>query len=355
MTNFSGRVSPGGARTIGGSELEPSLRENYTFLMRLIPALGLSILLAVSVSAAPKQDGIISQGEYAHTASFGDGKFLLHWSLGTSSVSIGIDAESPGWVAIGFDPVTIMDKADMIFCSVGKDGATKTMDAFSTGVFGPHPSDLALGGKNDLRRTAGKRSGDRIVFEFVRRLDTNDKFDKPVPVSGDLKLIWACGESDDFESHHIKAGSEILNFSSGEQSIVETSSPHFLFFHAGFMLLAIVFMACGFAIARYQKRKKWWLYMHKALGAAAVVSATAGIGSILVYVTGTEGEHFGSPHGITGAVAFLLSAATLTLGVAMFKIKGNKVIRPLHRWTGRTTLLLMLANAAAGFFIMGVL
>jgi hypothetical protein len=188
----------------------------------------------------------------------------------------------------------------------------------------PHPSDLALGGKNDLRRTAGKRSGDRIVFEFVRRLDTNDKFDKPVPVSGDLKLIWACGESDDFESHHIKAGSEILNFSSGEQSIVETSSPHFLFFHAGFMLLAIVFMACGFAIARYQKRKKWWLYMHKALGAAAVVSATAGIGSILVYVTGTEGEHFGSPHGITGAVAFLLSAATLTLGVAMFQDQGKQ-------------------------------
>ncbi len=309
----------------------------------------------MTVSAVPKQDGVISQGEYAHTASFGDDKFVLHWSLSANSVSMGIDAESPGWVAIGFDPVTIMDKADMIFCSVGKDGRVKTMDAFSTGVFGPHPDDVALGGKNDLRRTAGRRSGERIVFEFVRRLDTKDKFDKPIPASGGLKLIWACGESDDFESHHIKAGSEILDLSSGEQSIVETSSPHFLFFHAGFMILAIVFMACGFAIARYQKKKKWWLYMHKALGSAAVVSATAGIGSIIVYVTGTGGDHFGSPHGVAGAVVFLLSAATLTLGVAMFKIKGNRLIRPVHRWAGRATLLLMFANAAAGFFIMGVL
>jgi hypothetical protein len=78
--------------------------------MRLIPALGLSILLAVSVSAAPKQDGIISQGEYAHTASFGDGNscYTGAWARVPSP------SASMRNLPLGGDrirSVTIMDKA----------------------------------------------------------------------------------------------------------------------------------------------------------------------------------------------------------------------------------------------------
>jgi hypothetical protein len=78
-------------------------------------------------------------------------------------------------------------------------------------MFGPHPADIDQGGRDSILSFAGKRSGDRVVFEFSRLLNTGDKFDKVIPASGKLKLIFAYSSSLQFTANHSKAGSAVID------------------------------------------------------------------------------------------------------------------------------------------------
>ena len=132
-------------------------------------------------------DGVISADEYAQTKTYGD--FSISWSNDSDYIYIGLKAKTAGWVAVGLGPETFMKNADIIMCSV-KDGALTIADTFSTGEFGPHPPDTQLGGTDDILASAGKFDNGYITVEFKRKLDTGDKFDKPL-VKGINKIIWA--------------------------------------------------------------------------------------------------------------------------------------------------------------------
>jgi len=132
-------------------------------------------------------DGVISADEYAQTKTYGD--LSISWSNDSDYIYIGLKAKTAGWVAVGLGPETFMKNADIIMCSV-KDGALTIADTFSTGEFGPHPPDTQLGGTDDILASAGKFDNGYITVEFKRKLDTGDKFDKPL-VKGINKIIWA--------------------------------------------------------------------------------------------------------------------------------------------------------------------
>jgi len=115
-------------------------------------------------------------------------------------------------------------------------------------------------------------------------------------------------------------------------------------------------MLSGILVARFFKKKKWWLKVHKRLNIAAVVLAVLGILIIAVYVQTSGSPHFRVSHAFYGAAAFILLLAAPALGFAMFKIKDKtKILRikQLHRWSGRTTSVLMAAAIIAGFSLMG--
>jgi hypothetical protein len=132
-------------------------------------------------------DGIISAGEYAKTGSYDN--FQLSWSNDDSFIYAGIKAKTTGWVAVGFGAESLMKNADIIQGYVA-DGKAVVMDTFSTGQFGPHPPDTELGGTNDIIETSAKIDNAYITVEFKRKLDTGDKYDKPL-VKGTNKIIWA--------------------------------------------------------------------------------------------------------------------------------------------------------------------
>ena len=132
-------------------------------------------------------DGVISADEYAQTKTYGD--LSISWSNDSDYIYIGLKAKTAGWVAVGLGPETFMKNADIIMGSV-KDGALTIADTFSTGEFGPHPPDTQLGGTDDILASAGKTANGYTVVEFKRKLDTGDKFDKPL-VKGINKIIWA--------------------------------------------------------------------------------------------------------------------------------------------------------------------
>ena len=177
---------------------------------KLLAAL-LILALAGTAAYAVEVNGILAQGEYAKEASFDNGNFRLLWSVVGDKLFMAIDAKAAGWVAVGFEPTSIMANADMVFGIVDAAGSATCVDAWSKGMFGPHPADIDQGGRDSILSFAGKRSGDRVVIEFSRLLNTGDRFDKAIPASGKLKLIFAYSSSLQFNANHRKAGSAIID------------------------------------------------------------------------------------------------------------------------------------------------
>jgi hypothetical protein len=132
-------------------------------------------------------DGVISADEYQQSKTYVD--FSISWSNDSEYIYIGMKAKTAGWVAVGFGAETFMKNADIIEGFV-KDGNLTIVDMFSTGEFGPHPPDIQSGGTDDILASAGKFDNGYTTVEFKRKLDTGDKFDKPL-VKGINKIIWA--------------------------------------------------------------------------------------------------------------------------------------------------------------------
>jgi hypothetical protein len=180
--------------------------------IKFIPV-AIILLLVGSTLYGVEVDGLLSPGEYSSEAVYDKGSFRLLWEIAGDRIYMAIDSSAQGWVSIGFDPTRVMANSDMIFGIVPPEGEVQAVDAWSTGMFGPHPPDLNQGGKNDILSFAGKRNAGRVVFEFSRLLDTGDKYDKILPTSGDLKIIWAYASSLQFTAKHSRAGSATISMS----------------------------------------------------------------------------------------------------------------------------------------------
>jgi hypothetical protein len=148
-------------------------------------------------------DGIISADEYQQSKPYAD--YTISWSNDAEYVYIGMKAKTAGWVAVGFGAETLMKNADIIEGSV-KDGNLTIADMFSTGEFGPHPPDIQSGGTDDILASAGKAENGYTTVEFKRKLDTGDKFDRPL-VKGINKIIWAYANEPVLTIKHSSRGS----------------------------------------------------------------------------------------------------------------------------------------------------
>jgi hypothetical protein len=167
------------------------------------------VMLPAGVRAAqPNVDGVVKVGEYDHRTVLGDGAYTLSWTITSDVAWFGIEATTTGWVALGIDPETAMNGADMVFGWVSGGKAT-VLDQYSTGMFGPHPDDTSLGGTMDLLATAGIEQAGTTTIEFSRKRVTGDAHDKVVPLSGNLKIVWATGNADGVSPHARKGSATI--------------------------------------------------------------------------------------------------------------------------------------------------
>jgi hypothetical protein len=102
-----------------------------------------------------------------------------------------------------------MKNADMLFGFV-KDGKAEMYDLFSTGTFGPHPTDIELGGTNDILEFAGTEADGSTILELKRALKTPDKYDLEIQ-KGTNKIIWSYGDSDSLNvKHRVRGYGEIV-------------------------------------------------------------------------------------------------------------------------------------------------
>ena len=123
--------------------------------------------------------------------------------------------------------------------------------------------------------------------------------------------------------------------------------------HAGCMLAGVLSMTAGISIAMI-RRKGWWLRVHRWFGSIGVMGLLLGLVAALYMVARETGQHFAVPHAWLGIVTVLTVVGTYAIGVTQLKIKSPHM-RPLHRWAGRASFMLLVLNILSGLFLVGVL
>jgi hypothetical protein len=126
--------------------------------------------------------------------------------------------------------------------------------------------------------------------------------------------------------------------------------------HAGFMVAGLVFMTAGVCMARFLRKKAWWLRGHRALGACGAISVLCGLTAAVAMVAGFGGPHFQVLHACVGAIVALFAVATPVLGHLPFILKNRRTeVRKVHRWAGATTLILISLNIISGLVLAGII
>jgi len=126
--------------------------------------------------------------------------------------------------------------------------------------------------------------------------------------------------------------------------------------HGGFMIAALLLMAAGAVTARFMKKKRWWLKIHRVLETAGYASLLAGLLAAVVMVSLFSGRHLALPHAWLGVIIVIGAAGTLAMGLLQFRMPaGARKIRPLHRWSGRITLMLLTINILSGLTLIGII
>jgi len=339
---------------------------------QILPVLIFFLILTGAVAGFTVDiDGAITEGEYAGSLSQSGGDFNLYWEIIGDTAHFAVQARTQGWVSLGFEPTQVMAEADMIFGWVEADGTAGALDCYSTGLFGPHPPDEDLGGQQHILAFAGKEQDGVTTFEFSRALEAGDAYDKPLSAEGELKIIWAASDSDDYLDPHNRRGSGTIDLSSpqaaGAQSGADRTGSaaqvdlYGLLYrvHGALMSTSFVLLFVGMFFPRYLKKKKWWLKAHRRIGISGAVIGAVGIGIATYMVSQTTGVHLRVPHSWVGLVTIILIIFTPFLGHFMLKIRKAparaKKARAAHRWIGRVTLLFMVATIVLGLLQAGII
>ncbi|MFX0052495.1 MAG: DOMON domain-containing protein [Candidatus Hodarchaeota archaeon] len=215
-----------------------------TFL-KIITSQNETLVTKAIVEEIPVHDGIINLDEYSDSKSFYDGNFILYWQIEGDIIYLGFIGTTNGWVTIGIEPTVSMLDADMIFGWVNMNSTVEILDCFSTGKYGPHPPDTELGGTNDILAYNGSEDSGKITIEFSRKLAPGDEYDKEIPATGEVNIIWALGPSDNYLDKHTRKGAGTMSMSmdstsdstdsTSDGTEQSTSSFHFLI-----VILAII-------------------------------------------------------------------------------------------------------------------
>lgn len=128
------------------------------------------------------------------------------------------------------------------------------------------------------------------------------------------------------------------------------------YFHSGFMVTGFLLMTAGAAVAIFMRRRRWWLKFHKGAGTSAAIFLLSGFTSGVIMVAVSSGEHFHLAHHYLGLVTTAMAVVTPVLGHLQFSMKASAgKIRPLHRWSGRATLVLACVTVVSGLQVAGLI
>lgn len=115
------------------------------------------------------------------------------WSFEGSELICVLEAESDGWLSVGFNPSRMMKDANIIFAYV-EEGKLSVFDEYGTGVFS-HSLDTELGGSSDLRPISGSEASGKTRLSFALPVDSDDRYDTIFREGQEYIVLLARGPS----------------------------------------------------------------------------------------------------------------------------------------------------------------
>lgn len=109
------------------------------------------------------------------------------------------------------------------------------------------------------------------------------------------------------------------------------------FIHAALMAAGFLFFFSALIVAMTQRRKRWWLRIHRAIGLTGASLLLLGAVTAVAAVASTPGgHHLRTPHTWLGVLTVSAAIIAPVLGLLQFRIPQKAgIIRMYHRFFGR--------------------
>lgn len=132
--------------------------------------------------------------------------------------------------------------------------------------------------------------------------------------------------------------------------------PLFLI-HAALMAAGFLFVFTALIVAMTQRRKRWWLKIHKAIGLTGGSLILLGAVTAVAAVASTpEGHHLRTPHTWLGVLTVLVAVITPTIGLLQFRLSGKtETLRVVHRLFGRLLNIIAPVTIFLGLRVAGII
>lgn len=109
----------------------------------------------------------------------------------------------------------------------------------------------------------------------------------------------------------------------------------FFILHAGLMSLGFLCFLLAYFVATTQRRKSWWLMIHRTAGLLGTLFMLSGGAAAIAAVAAEATGHLRSPHTWMGAFVIAIAFATPLLGLMQLKAIQIKAVGRVHRLFGR--------------------
>ncbi|MEJ5360729.1 MAG: hypothetical protein WBK20_09465 [Spirochaetota bacterium] len=123
------------------------------------------------------------------------------------------------------------------------------------------------------------------------------------------------------------------------------SIPLPIIFHAVCMIIGLIALLLAASISM-KKKTNQWLKKHRLTALSGVTSVITGLIIMILFKESQGYPHLSSPHAIGGLVTGFMALITPTLGYLI--TKGKHKVKPLHKWSGRVTIILVAITIISG-------
>ena len=305
-------------------------------------------------SDSHRVDGVVESDEYPNYSVFGDGSYELYWRIEDDIIFIGMMAETTGWVAIGFSPVSLHKGADIVSGWVDDNGTVSIIDCYFPDMYPPHPHDTSQNGTFDILSYNGTEQANRTVIEFSRMVSTGDELDNDILLNESMEIFWAYGSSDIWTKKHKNAGFAIVNFSAGEhKELVVDWLGHSIVSMTGLVFAILVVYNGAKLTGRIKGKKGAKTYKHHRFLSLLFGILMVGTFFYGLWVTSQHGVPIlFSVHGWLGLIITLF--ALVQLLPCLFVKKRTKIKIP-HMIIGYVLLVLVVIQVVWGVYAAGLI
>ncbi|XP_042880997.1 uncharacterized protein LOC122258825 [Penaeus japonicus] len=136
-----------------------------------------------------------------------EGQYVMLWTPGDEDIVFEVQAETKGYVGLGFSPNGGMTGSDIVLGWVTDDGEVMLQDSYATGYTEPKKDD-----KQDVKLLGGYQNDSHTVLRFSRPWSSCDEEDFELS-SDTVRIIWAIGSEDPTDNsikRHDKRGTKSL-------------------------------------------------------------------------------------------------------------------------------------------------